>query len=222
MWIRALPLFENLSDGQANRLQQRCRRNKYKPNSQVIDYDDNSLDVWFLLAGRARVQIRAENGKELVLCHMAPGDLFGEMAAIDHEPRSACITTLEDSELCVMHASDFILAATEFPPVAKTLLSTFAARIRAMNEQVRQHAFMSNRQRLGAELMRRAKPRAANPEQLIISPPPRHLDLADSLGMMREAITREMSTLRKLGLLENSTGGCIIPDPDAMNALISG
>lgn len=221
-WIQQFPLFENLPDDVAERLERRCRKNLYKPYSVVVDFNDASSEVWFLVKGQARVLLRTEAGKELVLRKMEPGNLFGEMAALDGQQRSASITTLEHSELWSMHGEEFLDAATSIPEVARTLLSMFASRIRAMNEQVREHAFMTNRQRLCAELVRHARPRAANPAQLIISPPPPHKELANTLGIMREAVTREMSILRKAGLLENSRGGCIIPDPAAFDALISG
>ncbi|MEM7299612.1 MAG: Crp/Fnr family transcriptional regulator [Pseudomonadota bacterium] len=220
--IQDINLFHCLPDDVADRLDQRCRWNKYGPNQLVIDYDDTSSDVWFLSKGRARVQLRTESGKELVLQDMKPGDLFGEMSALDGLPRSANITTLEDSELGRMSASEFMTASTTVPDLAKALFCHFTGRIRNMNSQVREATFMTNRQRLCAELMRRAKPRMANPDQLIISPPPLHQELADRLGCMREAVTREMSTLRKKGMIENARGGCVITEPEKVNRFIAG
>ncbi len=220
--IHQIPIFANLSEDQAVRLEQRCRWRNFDADSAVVSYEDSSSCVWFLIKGHARVQLKTDNGKELVLCDMKPGDTFGEMSALDGEARSANITTLEDSELCLMNASDFRCAATEIPEVATALFAIFTTRLRAMNMHVHRHAFMTNRQRLCAELMRMAKPRMSNPQQRIISPPPPHQELAKKLGLMREAITREMSYLRKNGFLENSKGGCIIPDPRKLNQLISG
>ena len=63
-----------------------------------------SSDVYFIIAGEVRVLIRTVAGKEVILGESRAGQFFGEMTAIDGTKRSANVTALTKSELCIMPA----------------------------------------------------------------------------------------------------------------------
>src|SRR5690348_15523743 len=80
---------------------------RFAPDEVLVDFDDLSTDVYFLLSGEVRVLMRTASGKEVILDEMKAGELFGELAAMDGIKRSANVTALTRGEACVMPASVF-------------------------------------------------------------------------------------------------------------------
>ena len=63
-------------------------------------------------------------------CSPEPGGLFGEMAVIDREPRSATAVTATDAELVAIDKRRFWFLVQETPYFAEIVMRTMAARIR--------------------------------------------------------------------------------------------
>ena len=91
--IGDIELFASLSEENAKRFATALSWRTYPANELVIDMDDPSNDVLFVVNGSVRVIQRADYGKQVILGELGPGSMFGEMAAIDGTPRSASVTT---------------------------------------------------------------------------------------------------------------------------------
>ncbi len=87
------PIF-TLSESLLARVGTRAVVRKYPKNSVVLDEGDRSDSLYLVRAGRVKVYVADENGRELVLSIMGPGEYFGEVA-LDGGPRSAAAVTLE-------------------------------------------------------------------------------------------------------------------------------
>lgn len=131
--IGDIALFTSLGEASRKRHAPALAWRTYRQNELVIDIDDTSTDVLFVVSGLVRVIHRAENGKQVILGELGPGTVFGEMAAIDGVPRSASVTTLEPTRLATMPASAFMdILATE-PDVSRFVLTMLTRRIRTLN-----------------------------------------------------------------------------------------
>ncbi len=219
--IRDVPLFAELSEAQAERLDRHCRWASHEANELIVDYGEPTSEVRFVLKGKVRILLRTPTGKEVILAEMGPGQYFGEMAAIDGSSRSANVSALEPSEMCIMPAKVFVEAVTEIPELSFSVMKRFSSRVRELNHRLGEHAFLTTRQRLCAQLLRSSKRRAQAPEQRIVSPPPLQKDLADHIGTQREVVTRELSALKRAGLLDSTRGGLVLLKPDGLNRIIS-
>src|SRR3954462_7259210 len=93
----------------------RCSWRRFDPEEILVDFDDLSTDVYFLLSGEVRVLMRTASGKEVILDEMRAGELFGELAALDGIKRSANVTALTRGEVCVMPANVFHEVIQTFP-----------------------------------------------------------------------------------------------------------
>jgi len=89
--LESIAIFRGLPAETLERIQRRCRWRRYGPGESIIDYLDTSDEVFFMLAGSARVTIRSVDGKVVSFRELGPGDMFGEYAAIDGRSRSACV-----------------------------------------------------------------------------------------------------------------------------------
>src|SRR4028119_882180 len=85
----------------------RANWRRFEPDEILVDFDDPSSDVYFILAGEVRILIRTPSVKEVILTEMRAGQMFGELSAIDGVKRSANVTALTRGEVCVMSSAVF-------------------------------------------------------------------------------------------------------------------
>ncbi len=190
-------------------------------NELIIDYEDDTAEVVFVVEGRVRVLLRTAAGREVILDDMTTGQYFGEMAAIDGQPRSANVTALEKTRICAMPDAIFRDACCSIPTVNMAVLKILAGRVRTLNQRLSEYAFLTAKQRLCAELLRLSRPRMGKENQRIVSPPPLQRELADRISTQREVVTRELASLARKGIVEKTRGGLVLNEPEKLHALIA-
>lgn len=186
-----------------------ARIQEFAAGAMVLLREDESRDVFFVLSGAVRVTAVVSGGRELIFTDHAAGEQFGELAAIDELPRSASVTALYSSRLLVMPGAAFRAALAASPRMTWRLLAQMSARIRGLSARFVEVALGSVRHRLVAELMRASRPRLGS-EERIVSPPPRHHELAARIGVRREAVTRELKALERVGLVRQEPRGIVL------------
>jgi CRP/FNR family cyclic AMP-dependent transcriptional regulator len=178
---------------------QRVRAVRTRKGQALLSKGDRSTDVFFILEGRLQALLYSASGREISLRDLVDGDLFGEMAAIDEERRSASIVALAESRLLVISRAEFRSALEASPGAATWLMRHLTARIRSLTERVFELSALNVQSRLHCELLRMA---AASPNGLEIRPAPTHAELANRIGTHREAVTREMRALASQNIIK--------------------
>lgn len=199
----------------------RCNWRRFDEDEILVDFEDASTDVYFLVAGDVRILIRTQAGKEIILGEMRGGQFFGELAAIDGIKRSANVTALTRGEICIVPASVFREIVFAAPPLAERLMRLLAARVRELNARLMEHSVLDLRHRLYSELLRLSVPRADHAGERVVTPPPYHHVLAARIGCRREQVTREFTVLLQEGLVERSRGALIITQPHVLEARVA-
>ncbi|MBB4039526.1 CRP-like cAMP-binding protein [Microvirga flocculans] len=217
--LAGIKLFKGLEIDLAP-FEARAKWRRFDPDEVLVDFDEPSTDVYFLLSGEVRVLMRTASGKEVILYEMKPGDLFGELAALDGVPRSANVTALTRGEACVMPASVFKELLFSHQPVAERLFCLMASRIRELNARFMEQTVLDLRHRLYSELLRLSTPRQDKSGERVITPPPFHHIVAARIGCRREQITREFTMLTQEGLIERTRGALILRRPEVLKARV--
>ena len=109
------------------------------------------------------------------------------------------------------------LIATD-PDFTMALLRYFTQQSRLMTERIFEFSTMLVRDRLVCELVRLAEEYEAADGTVALTPAPTHFDLAARISTHREAVSREMSRLAKLGLISKSGGQLIVHDIGRLRA----
>ena len=197
---------------------------RFGPEEILVDFDEPSTDVFFLLSGEVRVLMRTASGKEVILDEMGAGELFGELAAIDGVKRSANVTALTRGEVGVMPAGVFRELVYSSPEVADRLFKLLTARIRELNARLMEQTVLDLRHRLYAELLRLSIPRAHGVDgtrERVVTPPPFHHILAARIGCRREQVTREFTLMAQEGLIERTRGALVLKRPDVLQTRVA-
>lgn len=219
--LAGLPFFKDATDIDLEKFAKRVSWRKIDEEQVILDFEDASDDVYFLATGEVRILVRTPGGKEVILSDMHAGQYFGELAAIDGVARSANVTGLTKCEICIVPASVFREIVFASRILQEKLMKLLARRVRDLNSRIIEHTVLDVRHRLYAELLRHAQPRAGNPSEKIVSPPPFHHVLAGRVGCRREQITRELSNMVAEGLAEKTRGGLVLKAPDKMRDRIN-
>jgi len=219
--LQRIPFFRDVTDIETDRFDRACVWRKVDPSEVIVDFEDNTTDVYFIVAGEVRILIRTVNGKEVILGEMRAGDFFGELSAIDGTPRSANVTALTRCEMCVVPAAVFREMMFGSPTISDKILRLLVGRIRELNTRLTEHALLDLKHRLYAELLRLSVPRAGHPGERAVTPPPYHHVLAARIGCRREQVTRELSALAAEGILERTRGAFVIRRPSVLEERIT-
>jgi CRP/FNR family cyclic AMP-dependent transcriptional regulator len=219
--IAQIGFFQGISDLDVSRFDHRCVWRKVDEGQTIIDFDDLSSDVHFLVSGDVRIQLRTTGGREFILADLHAGEFFGELAAIDGEPRSANVTALTRATICIVGAALFREMLGASARLSDRVMRLLARRVRDLNARLLEHAVLDVRHNLYAELLRLSIPRPQASPARIVSPPPYHHVLAARIGCRREQITRELRAMEQDGLMQKTRGGLILPDPAAIRQRIA-
>lgn len=157
-----------------------------------------SPDVLCLLEGVARIVLHSRNGREISVRDLEPGEVFGELSALDGEPRSATVVAVTPVRIAVMARSDFLACLEASPAAALWLARRLGAEVRRLTERVFELSALSATARIHCELLRLA--RLVAPDT-VVSPAPTHEELAARVSTTREAVTRELRRLTVLGAI---------------------
>jgi CRP/FNR family transcriptional regulator, cyclic AMP receptor protein len=214
------PLFKSLDGEAIRRLDTQCIWRRARPREFVLEYQDGGTDLYFVAQGHLRVLIQTSAGKDSILRDIRDGEFFGELAAIDGQPRSAAIVAMTDSVIAKMPAAVFRQTVHAHADVCDRLLTLLASQVRMLSNRVNEYSRLDAARRLYAELLRLARPARKGDLHAVISPPPTHAELAARISSHREAVTRELAKLERDGLLERRRGAMVLLDPARLAKLI--
>lgn len=218
--LAGIPLFKD-AELDLSRFETRVRWRTFLPGETLVDFEDPSRDVFFLVSGEVRILIRTRSGKEVILGEMKPGAVFGELAALDGVNRSANVSALTRGEVCVMSAPVFHEVVFSAPSVAARVFRLLTTRVRELDARLMEQTVLDLKHRLYSELMRLSVPRNGHDGERVVTPPPFHHVLAARIGCRREQVTREFTSMDGEGLIERKRGALVIKRPDVLQSRVA-
>jgi CRP/FNR family transcriptional regulator, cyclic AMP receptor protein len=163
-----------------------------------------------VMRGTVKISVLSEDGREIVLNLMRDGDIFGEIALLDGQPRSADATALTECELLTVDRRDFLPLLREKPDLALRLMELLCQRLRHTSEQVEDLMFLDLPSRLAKVLLR-----LAGPETHAIRITQK--ELGEIIGMSRESTNKQLRAWEERGWVRLEKGGVVITNPAALS-----
>ena len=212
--LRRFELFQDLSTGKLDALARRCQWRSVGAGQPILLRQQRHADVFLIVDGRVRVTIYGAQGRQVTFRDVLPGEIVGDLSALDDGPRSADVVTMVGSVIAVLDQNAFLALLVEEPMVARRMMQRLAGLVRQLSERVIELSTFGVQNRLHAELLRLAYASAADgaksPQARI--PAPRHADLASQISTTREQVTRELNALTRSGLLRKDGASLVVTD----------
>jgi CRP-like cAMP-binding protein len=218
--LKGIAIFAGLSPDSVERIERRCAWKHYAPGEPILDYLDASDDVFFITLGEVRVTIYSSVGKAVSFRELASGEIFGEFPAIDGGSRSASVEARTNCLIASMPGSTFRELLGSEPGLAQALLPRLVKTIRALTTRVYEFSTLAVNNRIQAELLRLARFGPKEGKSARIVPAPTHVEIASRISTHREAVTRELNRLSRIGIIERRGGTLLVKDVDRLTEMV--
>ncbi len=109
---------------------------EYADREAICRQGEAGDSMYVVQAGRV-VVVRWESGAEVVIARLQAGDIFGEMAIFDRQPRSATVRADGKARVLTLDKRAFLRRVHEDPSLAFQMLQQMSLRIRRLDEEVR-------------------------------------------------------------------------------------
>lgn len=198
-------LFSELAPAELQALAHTAEPREFARDEAIFIMNEAPPDGLYLIEnGRVKVSVATEEGKEIILATLGAGQVFGEMALLDHEPRSASVIAQLPTTTYRIGRDDFDRLLDTYPSIGRKLLKELSLRLRRANQQMESLVTMDVIGRLARYFIDLAKQHG----QLlgngwVAVRRPTHQDIANSVGTSRETVTRLMNDLEQRGLVVN-------------------
>lgn len=210
--LSGFPLFAGIDP---NLLPRKAAR-RFAAGQQVYQREDPGTEVFFLREGQLLAAYLTEDGREIVFGQIQPGHHFGEIAALDGGPRSLAIYARTAAECFVLTAAEFRGLIDSQPLVRQRVLEHLASLVRRLTARAWEGSALTVAERVQGHLAALALAKGVFKPGGVVENAPTHADLAASLGVNREAVSRAMSALARQGAISGGRGRIVILQPDLL------
>ncbi len=218
--LQTIELLDGLPAERLETLARECAWRNYQAGQWIISRDAADRDVYLLVSGRVRVTTYSAAGRQVTFRDFGAGEFFGDVAAIDDEPRSADVLALDYTLLASMSPAVFRRLLREQPVVAERVLRRLASLVRRLSERVIDLSTLSVHNRIHAELLRLASKAGIAHNAARIDPAPKHADIASQVSTYREEVTREFSALVTAGVLGRDGRALVVRDVKRLERMV--
>lgn len=189
---------------------------RFRRGQSLFIEGDLAERVFLIDQGRVLISCTSPEGREIVLGLRGPGDIIGELSALDGEVRSATAVAIAEVEAVVAPASALSRALDEVS-AAQELIAVLANRLRDADRKRLEFATLDTLGRVAERLLELADgfgtPRA---EGIDVALPLSQEQLASWCGASRESTVKALATLRALNCISTGRQSLVIHDVAAL------
>lgn len=218
--LRRVPLLSELDEAELERIARVAIPRSYPAKTRVFHQDDQSDACYIVRSGEVSVMREHTDGRSITLASLGPGDIFGELAMLDGEVRSASVEARQDTELIALPASDIRRLIHESAPLGSKLVVALTRRLREANERLARQSFQTVPSRVAGVLEQLIAGQEVPPGRDGITVRMRQSDLAKHAGTSRESVSRFLATLERSGVVRVGRGRVTVLEPSRLRAYI--
>ena len=196
--LRHVSVFQSLSEAHLQAIARVARRQMLSAGETLFHTGTAGDAMYVIEAGSLKISRITPSGKERIIRVLGQGEVIGEMALFDDQPRSADAVSLEDTVLIRIPKVEFLNLLERIPLLAIRFLAVLASRLRKMNEKLEELTFLTARRRIARLLLEMMEVAAGE----ITGAPTIRLkltqeEMAALIGTSRETVSRILSDLQE-------------------------
>jgi CRP/FNR family transcriptional regulator, cyclic AMP receptor protein len=205
------------ADGLSAALRAQGIPRSFRRGSALFSAGDTAQRVFLIERGWVTLRVATRDGREVILGLRGPGDLVGELSALDGEPRTTAALAVDEVEAVVAPAQALTTALARDADLAHELLRLLARRLRESDRQRLELAELDTLARVARRLLELAE-RFGEPsgEGVRVELPLSQEQLASWCGCSREATIKALRTLREVAGITTGRRTVTLRDPELL------
>ena len=206
-------VFSDLSREELEKVANLCTPRTYPKNSMIILEEEFGDTVFGIITGTVKITRVNDEGKEVILALLGQGELFGELAVLDGEARSANALAQEKCTLLAFPKGEFLnLLKTNFK-ISFALMGELAKRLRKSDQQIEALSLSDAEHRIGVSILNLAEDMGIIKKgQVTIEKLPFQQDIANMAGTSRETVSRVLTLFEEKSMITKVGHTLVIPD----------
>ena len=211
--LSSINIFSDLSVNELENLQKVFKPRNYLKNSMIILEEEYGDLVFVVKTGTIKITRVNDEGKEVILALLGPGEIFGELAILDGEARSANALAQENCKLLAINKEDFLDILKHNFSISYSLMCELAKRLRKSDQQIEALSLSDAEHRIGVSLLNLAEDMGViRKGKVTIQNLPFQQDIANMAGTSRETVSRVMKILENKDMISKEGHTLVIPD----------
>jgi CRP-like cAMP-binding protein len=216
--LRRVPVFSALSTEDLEQVAHVAMSRRFEAGAVVFKEGDEGSTCYIVRSGRARAIREHPDGRSITLAHFESGDIFGEMAMLDGERRSATVETTEGTETIAILSADMHRLLREYPDISVKLIAALGQRLRDTNERLARQSFQTVQSRVAAALSQLVAAARVGEGDVVITAT--QAELAQLAGSSRESASRFLAVLERAGIITQGRGRLTVHDQPALERYV--
>jgi CRP/FNR family transcriptional regulator, cyclic AMP receptor protein len=218
--LQRVPLFSVLSREDLEEISRVAVPRSYPKGVRVFHEGDRSDACYIVRSGDLRVTREHSDGRAIALATLGPGDIFGELAMLDGEARSASVEALSESELLALPAADVRRLLRGSSEITVKLVVALTRRLREANERISRQSFQTVPSRVAGVLSQLIAEEAPLESREGVTIRMTQADLAQLAGTSRESVSRFLAVLERAHVVRVARGRVTVLEPRRLRAYI--
>ena len=211
--LQDISIFSGLKQEEVRKIADFCMPRTYPKNSMIILEEEFGDTVFAICEGTVKITRVNDEGKEVILALLGPGEIFGEMAIIDGESRSANALAQENCTLLAFPQNEFLKILKTYFEVSFSLMGELARRLRKSDQQIEALSLSDAENRIGVSMLNLAEDMGSiRKGKVTIEKLPFQQDIANMAGTSRETVSRVLKMFEEKNLIIKTGHRLVIPD----------
>ena len=215
--LRAHALFGQLGAEAISRLASYAHTKSFASGARIFEKGDPGTSLFAVCSGTVKISNQSTGGKDAVFNLIPGGGIFGEIALLDGQPRTADAFALTDCELMVIDRRDFVPLVSQNPEIALKLIEILCQRIRRTSEQVEDVTFLDLPSRLAKTLLRLSETSGAQSRKVSIT----QREIGQIIGMSRESTNKQLREWEENNWVKLERGGVVVLERQPLMEIVS-
>jgi len=216
--LRKHPIFCDLD---AEAFDQLCRYAKHstlKRGTTIVSKGDPGNSLIAVISGTVKISVSSPDGRSAIFNLIGAGEIFGEIAVLDGQARTADATANTNCEIFVIDRREFLPFVRSHPELAMKFIELLCQKLRWTSDQVEQVILQNLPGRLASALIRLAEKHKLAPGDQTIAVTQQ--EMSEMVGMTRESINKQLRVWADRKWVRLEHGAIVVLDAEPLQALV--
>ncbi|WP_313613051.1 Crp/Fnr family transcriptional regulator [Agrobacterium sp.] len=221
--IRALPLFGKLSDDELDKLLAHANSRLVPTGEAIFEQGQAASHFFLLIHGRLKVTQVTQDGQQIIVRVVHPGDLFGFAKALQRTDYPGTATTASESVILSWQTDLWPQFVEQNPYLAVSAMQTIGQRLEEAHTRIREMSTQEVERRVAHAVLRLSQQAGRKESEGIrIDFPISRQDIAEMTGTTLHTVSRILSNWESKGLVQGGRQKLLVCNMPGLTQLADG